>query len=61
MWGFIVKIRTPYMNHFLETDFNNTIDDDRYDFFLDKENTLCLYVNAGGEPVNATFSGVTIF
>lgn len=59
--GFFTRETQTVYEPFMETVFNDLIKDDRDDFFLDKDNRLYLYVNAGGERVNATFSGVTIY
>jgi hypothetical protein len=59
--GFFSKDTQTVYEPFMETVFDDTIKDDRDNFHLDKDNELYLYVNAGGERVNATFSGVDIF
>jgi hypothetical protein len=59
--GFFGKDTNTVYEPYLESSFDHTIMDDRDNFFLDKENTLYLYVNAGGEPTNAQISGVTIY
>jgi len=59
--GFFSKDTNTVYEPYLETSFDNVIIDDRDNFFLDKENTLYLYVNAGGEAVNSQISGVTIY
>lgn len=59
--GFFTRDTQTVYEPFMETVFDDTIKDDRDNFFLDKDNRLYLYVNAGGERVNATFSGVEIY
>ncbi|GAH22326.1 unnamed protein product, partial [marine sediment metagenome] len=45
----------------IETTFNDTIEDDRNYFFLDKDNSLYLYYNKGGRPSDVTVNSVEIF
>jgi hypothetical protein len=59
--GFFSKDTHTVYEPYLESSFDNVIIDDRDNVFLDKESTLYLYVNAGGEPTNAQISGVTIY
>jgi hypothetical protein len=59
--GFFSRDTQTVYEPFMETIFDDTIKDDRDNFYLDKDNRLYLYVNAGGERVNATFSGVDIY
>jgi hypothetical protein len=59
--GFFSRDTQTVYEPFMETQFDDVIKDDRDNFHLDKTNQLCLYVNAGGERVNATISGVTIY
>jgi hypothetical protein len=59
--GFFGRETNTVYEPFLETTWDDIIKDDRDSFFYNKENNVCLYVNAGGEPVNANFSGVTIY
>lgn len=59
--GFFTNDTQTVYEPFMETVFDDSIKDDRDDFYLDKDNQLCLYVNAGGERVNASFSGVCIY
>jgi hypothetical protein len=58
--GFFGRETNTVYEPFLETTFEDHIQDDRGQFYLDKDNRLYLYTNAGGEPVNATFSDVII-
>jgi hypothetical protein len=58
--GFFGRETNTVYEPFMETVFQDHIRDDRNQFYLNKDNRLYLYVNAGGEPVNATFSGVVI-
>ena len=59
--GFFGRHTNTVYEPFLETKWNDTVKDDRDKFYLNKDNNLCLYVNAGGQATNATFSGVTIY
>jgi archaellin len=58
--GFFGRETNTVYEPFIETTFDNTIKDDRNHFYLDKDNRLYLYVNAGGQPVDATFDNVII-
>jgi hypothetical protein len=58
--GFFGRETNTVYEPFMETTFNDQIKDDRAQFYLDKDNRLYLYTNAGGEPVNATFTDVII-
>ena len=59
--GFFSRDTQTVYEPFMETIYDDLIKDDRCEFHLDKVNRLHLFVNAGGERVNATFSGVTIY
>jgi len=59
--GFYSRETQTVYEPFLETTHVDQILDDRDRFFLDKDNRLYFYTNAGGERVNAQFSGVTIY
>jgi hypothetical protein len=59
--GFFSRHTNTVYEPFLETKWDDTIKDDRDNFYLNKDNNICLYVNAGGQATNATFSGVTIY
>ena len=59
--GFFSRDTNTVYEPFLETKWDDTIKDDRDKFYLNKNNNICLYVNAGGQAVNADFSGVTIY
>jgi hypothetical protein len=59
--GFFSRDTQTVYEPYMETIYDDTIKDDRCEFHLDKSNRLYLYVNAGGERVNATVSGVTIY
>lgn len=58
--GFFGRETNTVYEPFMETVFQDHIKDDRNQFYLDKDNRLYLYVNAGGEPVNTTFTDVVI-
>jgi len=58
--GFFGRETNTVYEPFMETTFDDQIKDDRGQFYLDKDNRLYLYTNAGGESVNATFSNVII-
>lgn len=59
--GFFGKETNTVYEPYLETKWDNTIRDDRDNFYINKDCNVCLYVNAGGQSVNANFSGVTIY
>jgi hypothetical protein len=59
--GFFTRDTQTVYEPFMETIYDDLIKDDRCEFHLDKVNRLYLYVNAGGERVNASISGVTIY
>lgn len=59
--GFFGRETNTVYEPFIETTWDDIIRDDRNKFYLNKCNNLYLYVNAGGQAVNATFSGVTIY
>lgn len=50
--GFFTRHTQTFFEPFLETQFNDSIQDDRADFYLDKINRLYLYANIKGELVN---------
>jgi hypothetical protein len=59
--GFFTKDTQTVYEPFMESIHDDLIKDDRCEFHLNKQNRLHLFVNAGGERVNATFSNVTIY
>jgi len=59
--GFFTRDTQTVYEPYMETVYNDLIKDDRCEFYLDKDNRLYLYVNAGGERVNAIISGVTVY
>ena len=50
--GFFTRHTDTLYEPHIETTYNNPIEDDRSDFYLDKNNKLYLYVNLGGQPTN---------
>lgn len=58
--SFYVKDSSTYFEPFIETEYNNTIKDDRNYFYLDKDNQLYLYSNVGGIPTDVTINSVEI-
>ena len=50
--GFFTRHTQTFYEPFVETVYSNHINDDRADFYLDKDNKLYLYVNLGGTPTN---------
>jgi len=50
--GFMTHKTPSFFEPFVETQYNDVIDDDRSNFALDKENKLYLYCNAGGSLFN---------
>jgi hypothetical protein len=59
--GFFTRDTQTVYEPFMETIYDDIIKDDRCEFHLDKLNRLHLFVNAGGERVNAYISGVSIY
>lgn len=59
--GFFTNNTQTFFEPFIETVYDNHINDDRNNFFLDKQNKLYLYVNINGTPTNLdTLPTVTI-
>ena len=50
--GFFTNHTNLFFEPFLETTYDEVINDSRGSFYIGKENKLYLYVNAGGEPTN---------
>lgn len=50
--GFFTKHTHQTYEPFVETVYEETIKDDRHNFFLDKPNKVYLYSNLGGEPTD---------
>lgn len=50
--GFFTNNTQTFYEPFVETIYDNHIQDDRNNFFLDKPNKLYLYVNLAGNPTN---------
>ena len=50
--GFFTKYTNSFYEPFIETQYQGYIQDDRYDFYLDKQNKLCFYSFLGGKPTN---------
>ena len=50
--GFFTRHTQTFYEPFVETTYNETIKDDRSDFYLDKNNKLYLYSNLAGVPTN---------
>jgi len=59
--GFFSRETQTVYEPFMESVYNDLIKDDRCEFYLDKTNRLYLFVNAGGERVNATIDSVSIY
>lgn len=59
--GFFSKYTNTIFEPFIETYYNDYINDDRQHFYLDKPNKLYLYSNIGGAPTNITIGSVTIY
>ena len=61
--GFFTRHTQTFYEPYVESRYNNTILDNRGNFYLDKLNKLYLYVNVGGVPTNVdsmSGMGVTI-
>lgn len=50
--GFFTNNTQTFFEPYVETIYSNHINDDRNDFYLDKNNKLYLYVNIAGNPTN---------
>ena len=50
--GFFTNNTQTFFEPYVETVYSNHINDDRNDFYLDKNNKLYLYVNIAGNPTN---------
>lgn len=50
--GFFTGHTNSYFEPYVETRYDETIEDDRTNFYLDKENRLYFYASAGGSFVN---------
>lgn len=60
--GFFTNNTQTFYEPYIETVYDNHINDDRNDFFLDKPNKLYLYVSLGGNPANLdTLPSVEVF
>lgn len=59
--GFHAKNTNTVYEPYLETVIDDTITDDRNYFYLDKDNELYLYVNAGGYNQDITVNAVNIY
>lgn len=58
--AFHAKDTHTFFEPYVETTISDNIIDDRYYFYLDKDNNLYLYANAGNNPASITVTGVTI-
>lgn len=59
--AFHTRHTNTYYEPYLETIIDDVITDDRNHFFLDKDNSLYLYSNIGGNKQNVTVNCVTIY
>lgn len=50
--GFFTRHTQTFYEPHVESIYDDTIRDDRYNFYLDKDNRLYLYSNIGGTPTN---------
>jgi hypothetical protein len=50
--GFFTQHTNSFYEPYIETTYDETIDDDRTDFYLDKDNKLYFYASVGGNTVN---------
>jgi hypothetical protein len=58
--AFHVKDSPTFYEPYVETIVNDLIEDDREYFYMDKNNNLYLYANAGGKSVDIIVNSVTI-
>ena len=59
--AFHVKNTNTFFEPFIETTYNNSIQDDRNFFYQDKNNSLFLYSSAGNERSSVTINKVDIY
>ena len=59
--AFHAKCTNTWYEPYIETTIDDTITDDRNYFYLDKDNSLYLYMNIGGFPQNITVNQVNIY
>lgn len=58
--GFFTRQTQTFYEPFVETRYDNTINDSRGNFYLDKLNKLYLYCNVGGVPTDSdNYTGIT--
>lgn len=50
--GFFTQHTHSFYEPYIETTYDETIEDDRTDFYLDKDNRLYFYASVGGKTVN---------
>lgn len=50
--GFFTQHTNSFYEPYIETTYDDTIEDDRTDFYLDKDNKLYFYAYVGGKSVN---------
>lgn len=50
--GFFTEHTNSFYEPYVETTYNDTIEDNRSDFYLDKDNRLYFYASVGGNSVN---------
>lgn len=50
--GFFTQHTNSFYEPYIETTYDDVIDDDRSDFYLDKDNRLYFYASVGGQTVN---------
>lgn len=50
--GFFTQHTNSFYEPYIETTYDEVIDDDRADFYLDKDNKLYFYASVGGNSVN---------
>lgn len=59
--GFFTRHTQTFYEPYVETIYDNVINDDRANFYLDKLNKLYLYVNVAGKPTNVdSMSGMSV-
>jgi len=58
--AFFAKTTHTFFEPCIETQYDDLIEDDRNNFYLDKDNQLYLYANLGANPTNVTVNSVEI-
>ena len=58
--AFHIKDSPTFYEPYIETVINDSVEDDRHYFYMNKDNNLFLYANTGGESTDVTVNNVRI-